>query len=517
MSWSTEFISEISQPTIAPIYHVRQALLRDWGDSEWSASTNPAQNGAVSPIVDGSVRITGSQLQVGTWTSTGGTFRFAVPELKHILPYITRGHVLILSVGFPGWPLDRYNDVAIGVVSDVSGYRPAVVEMVDAMAVFRSRATKQANKQQLFYAVGATTTLREKYQAGDSTLKVETASGFGFDKVNGNGAVIVEADSGESFIAVFSSVTGSPASFDGVTGGALGTADDDAGKGNTVTELAFLPGHPADIYARILQTTGTADTSPGDNGNDDVYPGDWGLGVPERLVNRSDIDVWKNARNAIGGTRYQPYTAEPIDNGMSWLLGIFKRGGFFPVVRQGQFSLRAAVNPDAGTPDTGVHITDSDIEDGIGAISYSAWSGSQPAEYGRVSVTTGDGITGTGTTRTVIGSQYARLEYQVDLSSLVYNNTLNVRTEHEEALRLYAHRVGERIGLTCSGNRLSRLTVGDRVRFSTRRLQGRSPLHNGKDSFDYARALVTRVSPDLDRRRAGIELLVIPGYDSVLP
>ena len=117
--------------------------------TEWKDATGGLLlTAALAPIIDGSMRINPYRLDVHNWTTTGGGFSFEVPDLQFVLPYITRGHVLQLQVGFVGMNFGTWERYDIGVVTGISGrgLGPFRINCEGFQAMLRSRPTTAARR-----------------------------------------------------------------------------------------------------------------------------------------------------------------------------------------------------------------------------------------------------------------------------------------------------------------------------------------------------------------------------------
>ena len=136
-----------------------------------------------------------------------------------------------------------------------------------------------------------------------------------------------------------------------------GTTRVAAAVGSTVTAYALLCGHPWNIFRKILTSSGTA----GLYGAHDTLPETWGIGIASDLTDSGDLARYQGLVTHSGTYEWAILVSAPLTNGFAWLRDLYSAAGFFPVIRQGQISLRCghAMTPPAY--ETGHTITPDDI------------------------------------------------------------------------------------------------------------------------------------------------------------
>lgn len=509
MAWSSAFVDFLSAGRINPSWRVKVVQsISAWGVTDWSAATEAERLGATASIVPASVQVTGPRLNVNTWTASGGAFSFSISDVRDVLGGLTRGDILVLSLGSAGWSESQFEDICFGIVSNISanGSRQARIDCLDAMALLRNHPTDSATGSTLFHDIDGATTLTADYEGG-TTMEVFDASDFEF-QTGGTGLVRVNVD--PPFFVTYTSHTDTK--FSGCGSGALGTLHVDAPSGTSITELALLRGTPHTILSKMLTSSGTYLF----NGSDDKLPSSWGLAIPWSYVDYYDLGDWQESwTDAIDGTAEWNIVAEgPVADGLAFLVAALKIGGFFPCIRQGRWTMHQATRWGAMPSD--IEITDDDIAAGASAIDYRAFNEGQPYEYAGVQVTN---IAGT----TVFsgGDTIATLPAQVEYLSTMLNpaaqdayiiatNTTAVFVDQADRLSPLAQRIGERLRLRCSGLRLAQLSIGEQPKLTTRRWEGRDddgPGVSGK------LGLVTAVDVDYGAGEVTVELLFRPSFD----
>jgi hypothetical protein len=542
MGWSTEFRAMLQKTELKPSWHVRVVdTLSAWGGT-WSAATEARRLSAVAEIVPGSVRVNGQRLNIQTCSVSGGGFSFVVRDIAEVLPYVTRGEILALSLGEAGWDKSAYNDVALGEVVQVScnGSRAARIDCMDATGLLRNRPGETATTCRLFYDVDGLTDVGVTYSGSSSILRVTSGSITGFSQeTGGTGAVKVLAST-PYYVTYTAKGTDR---FTGCTGGTFGSTGVSAGIGTDVQEVALLRGIPHDIFARILTSTGN-----GTNGSFDDYPKSWGLALREGIVNTGDLALWRlwYVAQTSGTVEWDLIAEGPVDDGYQWLMSTLRLGGLFPCVVEGGLSLRQ-LTAHTADPFSAITITDADIAAGASAINYQAWSSSQPYEYGAVRASQpayagvtfapfapfqpyssggskaifGDPTITRVTATETIATHPAAEEYVTTLgmpttgTRILNTNVGNQLEAIRDRLEPAAMRVGERLTLRCSGLRLSQLALGDRPLLYTSRWAGRDS--GGSRLQAPLRTLVTGVDVDWGAGEVTVELHIRPDYSEAYP
>jgi hypothetical protein len=429
-------------------------------------------------------------------------------------------------------------------------------------SAFQQRPNNDPEKVTLFYASsvetvgfggildGAESGVASAYTAGDTTLQVGSVTGFHMDGDGGLGAVIVYDGDDEFatplFYGTFTGTSGGD-TFDQFKGGWLTnpTSDADVSTDGTAVEVPILRNHPSVIFRQILTSTGT-----GLNGTLDVYPVDWGLSIDEDYVDNTDAGAYRDASNIPTGT-FTPdqelvmwwIPTVPVTNALQSLIQLLSPGGWFPVIYQGAFSVRCAVDPDDTDIDSGITILDSDIDDGPDAITFEAFSMDSPIVYSTINVK-GFALpdpdpdvhvpfvysfSGVGAELPALPAQHL---YTIDYSNintgLLYaeddtdpNDVTGAMLDTIVArlVRWYTE-IPQRYTLRCAGWRLYQLGLGSVVTLTSGQnslgLFGR--LKERDDSNPRARkAVVVGWAPDVRNGKITIELALFPSFTGEFP
>ena len=454
------------------------------------------------------VSIVGQEVNTQTWTSVVGAFSFDIRgPVGMVLASWVRGLPLELMMGFAGWTEDRYQRISFGMLKGLrrSGLAEQyTVECWDIVAGLESRMSMTPAQAQLFYGVSAATTVKagNDYAAGNSSLHVTSPTGF--ERQNGGTYLMkVTPDSGDDFYLTATGLTVDQ--FTGAAGGALGTTDGDATAGNAVTEMAYLKGNPADIYRRMLTSTGTAAA----NGSFDVYPKSWGYGIPHDMI---DPDIARVKSVALGASLvYHWWTTEGVANGFSWIQDRLSNAGIWPCIHEGQLSLRAGQNPNASTLwHSGITINDDDV---VSLIEHDLWDTEHAIEYSQLSVPNLSGLkNSTVEAKSSLPSQpWTTLNGTTAfLPTPNWWNT-NEATDVTDRLSAWYTRVPERIGVRCRGWRLMGLVPGDIIDVDLPLLVTTKRDRNGFRATT-GRAMVTQVSPSMVEPITDIAFKMLPDY-----
>ncbi|MFT5685316.1 MAG: hypothetical protein ACI8RZ_006267, partial [Myxococcota bacterium] len=138
-----------------------------------------------------------------------------------------------------------------------------------------------------------------------------------------------------------------------------------------------LQGHPADIFRRVLTSTGEAvgTGTSGSGGDFDTLPESWGIdpsGVANDWLDHDDIEAWRDEVIVTSNAANPDYDWHIISethqtNGGNWLFDHLDGSGLFVVQRQGDLTVRCLQDLDDNTDQVnglktaGFTITDADI------------------------------------------------------------------------------------------------------------------------------------------------------------
>jgi hypothetical protein len=155
------------------------------------------------------------------------------------------------------------------------------------------------------------------------------------------GAVLITPSSGSAYIVTYTGVSGNDLT--GVsTSAEFDTSGSNASAGDVVQEVCWIDRHPVDMALRILVSTGT-----GGNGAYDTLPESWGLGIPEHLIDVAGFTAVSTQLNlALSSGTHIVHTVSTAPQGpaLSWLQSELNRYGLWLCQRQGQISIRAALD-----------------------------------------------------------------------------------------------------------------------------------------------------------------------------
>lgn len=502
MAWTSDFLDAISADVVRPRFLLESVVCGDSASpfgGVLKLSSFPA-TGYVHALSPQASSISYGRLQPGDWSRTHGAWSIGVQPSYDPRADTARGQVVVLRMGFSGWSVAEFEDVAVGVVRGLDWRNGMwVLRVVELVGALTSRFTSDPSNGALFHSL-TQSTLGAAYTAG--ALQITVNNGSSFEQSSAGG--------GEGYLLLVTPTSGSPFYlrattrvgdvFSGLTRNLYGTTDADAANGNTCKEIAYTKSHPMNIARRILTSTGTN----GSNGTRDVLPQGWAYGIPTSLVDENDIEAFQLERN--NSADWDLFEDESQTDGLSWLQTFLQPAGMFLATHQGRVTVRAIVDPEnADTPGT-VDIDDDDIEE----LEYSTWDDDCPVEYARHFTKNGSG------------------SFDLALSELNTTDlhTRPVRTSIRRTLPWdwvgtstwvddvnthagpWSTRVPERIDLTLRGWRCGRASMGDVVRFSTRFLSSRhADIGYG---FDLRRCVVLGGGADWFGSRTHLTLGVLP-------
>ncbi|NDF54305.1 MAG: hypothetical protein EB145_08935 [Proteobacteria bacterium] len=208
MSWSIAFKNALAQSPYEWSFLLRVVGVGNAPGVGYVASSIPGNGYAV---IGRNIRINGSSLKYGQWTSTLGSFTMdLVGSIQILKRSITRGTFVELQAGRPDWPTSEYQTIAIGQVQQLSGRSPQIATLTcrDLLSALRCRPTTTADHLSLGYRIdGASTTNTADYTPGDTSISVGSTSGFGVG--SGGSAVLVTPSTGDDpFILRYSGTSG---------------------------------------------------------------------------------------------------------------------------------------------------------------------------------------------------------------------------------------------------------------------------------------------------------------------
>ena len=519
MGWSDQFLSDIEQVPSDPIFLVHfivadgASAAKIPGTDELVLSSSPEYGDVYGMGM--SLSVGGQRLRPSDWSYTAATASvvFVSDSPNAVTKVVRKGQVTQIKMGFPGYAREDFQTIFLGRLRSISGNGPNWrIEFDDATTLLQMRWTGSADVDQtknLFSTAGQTTTLTVKYHLLDSTLTVADNSKL---QITGGsspvGIVKVTPNSGDDFFIKFtgkgaSTLTGVP------TTAAHGTTAAEANIGNTVTNVAFLSGSAVKIYQRLLISDGTTAGDP------NVYPEEWGFGIPEEYVDIDDIDAQASVLFTSGTTCSPEWKVQEEQNTpWQWLFNQYVPLGMCPVVRQGQFTMRSLQNPNQATITSGLTITDADVIDFV----WYAYHPDIQATFLMVSVKTTDG-----NVSSALMTAYSfpvDEEKLYDLSDTTWAHSTseqsNIRTNVRNRLDKWSLFVPYALRLDCAGLKYSQLCPGDIVTISLSQLDA----SNGYDEYyshlsevdgwTERQGMVTGVDVDYIAGMVTLELSVIP-------
>lgn len=505
MAWGAQFLAALDQPVLMTRWVLRATSINNTPADPGYFATSIAGSG--DPIIaERGVRIDGSALSAGAWSSSTGQCDIELSgDLSRLLQSVTRGTFCTLQMGLEvGGGQWVYETVFIGQVQQIErrGLTTGTLSLRDLLSALRSRPTLTAGQLALFYADDGDTTVDSPWTVGDTTLSIVAGGTFERDSA-GKGAVQIEPTTGEPFYLLWTGTPGATSlTISGPSTDRHGTTPVDADSGDAVHPLLYIEAHPINAARKILCSTGG-----GNNGAYDTLPISWGLGLRDAWIDHTDADSYLQVSRSVMDWEF--LADAQITDPLGWLTDILARGGFFLTVRQGLLTVRAALstgisvlNP-GGTAGTDVlHLTDMDIE----SIACELWDQDASEESVNVTVYANSTSASIGTEAPATLPAIDRAEY--DLADLLFSDEADAASSILSRVWEATQRVPERYTITCSGLRAAQLAPGDLIRISTRRIGGR--MQATLRGLVATRALVVQVSPDFGSGRVEVVALVYP-------
>ncbi len=506
MGWGADFIAAIStrgQP-LQLRYDLELTQIGNVPANVGYRITSYGEGSAILQIADRGVRVTGSTLAPGTWSSTLGQMEIDLAgTVSDLRAAVTRGSFCVVYVHV--WTGTRWirELLGYGQVQQlmVTGRSSATLTLRDLLSALRSRPTVTAAQMGLFYTDGVTTTLTTKYHVGDASIDVASSSNFDRE-TGGNGAVLITPSHGDPFILRWSSKTATTFTLSGAAADQHGTIRTDAEIGDLVTALFLVEDHPIDAARKILVSLGS-----GANGSYDTLPAAWGLGLRDAWIDHDDCDLWRDISRP--SMVWEVVTDVEVASPWEWMSGWLAAGGFYATIRQGRLTIRCALRsgrpgsvllPRAGT--TALTLTDADIEQ----VEVETWDSDAEAEAYNVTAY------GPTTNASAGGEDLATLpavyRAEYDLGELLFTSEADGLDSIVARVAEAHQRIPERYAIACAGMRAAQLAPGDQIQmdFSTT-----------GTSIDPVVGIVTQVSPDWGACRVGLVVLVYPTSGEVWP
>jgi hypothetical protein len=488
MSWSPAFVADLG----------RTPLRLAWRVVAVSTLLAPTAAAPITGrVLTTNVRVMGDAVEPVTWNPTWGGFEVEIVTVTmQELTLLAKGTVCQLQLSLDDGI--NWQPAALGVLQNVRYQMPRAVMSFGGLGpMLASRYDFGGVSYGLFANIGSTTTTTANYTAGDATVTVTSTADF--ERETGGSYLIQLSSGGTSFYLTATGSTGT--TFTGCSStGALGTTAANLSSGATVTEIAYIAGHPLDCARKILASTGT-----GTNGAYDTLPASWGLGLPDALLDHADIGSTRGLINPSSGSFVMAMTSDAaVTDPLAWLLGWLTPIAAWPTVRQGLVTFRAARIPHLaqyGTPP--LPLTDATVQ----AVTSEWYFDSSAKEFYSARVTSDTGSTNTNDTpprTTPAGNRF------ITEVLGVFANESAIRSEVLSRTAYWPTRPAEHYTVTCAGLGCWMLAPGDLVEVTTRLGLRRPKLVGGGNAIEAMRALVLSVQPTLNPPTVVLELAVLP-------
>lgn len=346
MPWSPDFVAEISRttgPRGAPRYVVESI---DGFDFDSPGGTLRLSSHDEGPYYARVLARAGSSYQGGSvtpgdWGVVASTMKLGLIATRDVTPQIVRGQLVVVRLGFRGWPLAAYQTIHCGHIQGISYARGQyVLEIRGIAATLSSRYTDVADSIDLFndYPKGAVD-LDADYTPGDP--EVEVSSTAGAQRESGSVYMFrISPPSGTPFWLTATGTATSPTRYTGVSSTALfeGSAVAVTAGATLVDHGWCVRGLPAGIARKVIVSTGG-----GTNGAWDSLPASFGCAVPDSLVDQDDIDETNRIGVPDDSYYWHWYGLDPIQNPLSALQELLSPAGYFLTERQGALTVRCGV------------------------------------------------------------------------------------------------------------------------------------------------------------------------------
>jgi hypothetical protein len=504
MAWTSAFINAISASVITPIYVVESVTPpagRSIGGTLFISSApisffdgKDTIRATVMLSPEGS-SISSGVLQIREWSYTFGEWTIGLLS-QNVGPYdirrdTTRGQIVRLRIGFPGWSLGDFQTVALGVVQGVDASDGRwVLRVRSILSALTARWSLTVSQQALFFTSPREAGLDAAYTPGDPTIEC-AFSGIDAREDGGDFLLKIIPDTGDPFFLTATGTATVPDRFTGVSASAiLGTTAVASTAAGSLEVVPYCQDHPFVVARKVLCSTGTALA----NGIYDTLPTDWSLGVLEELID--DADCRSAAAHFSPNTApngvWDVYETAPQEDVLAWLKAMLAPMGGFIAERQGMITIRGAAcyfqPPGAFGPTWDIY--DGDI---VSIDTQHAWDPSTNVEYSRVRVTDShagdDDLDEALSTLPALGRQDLELPY-------VDSDRADWRAYVLEAIGPFSTRIAEAVTVTLRGWKFAQVDVGDHISIHTRAefLSGRRRFLGG-DLSDAAPLFVTSVRP----------------------
>lgn len=369
MPWSAAFIRRLSKSNRA-VLTMRKlpsfTLVPGVASNEARSDVGP---GFVAISPGAAIALSSQSLSIPAFAVSSSSWRVALSGRdagKWATTALYRGSACEVRADLGGFALPER--IILGQSRDVAGVGPqSIVSGWGALSLIISRpearVAPNVNDAQLFancQPSGNALALSHSFNFGHDTI-LQFASAPPFERETGrDGAVLITPTSGDPFIVTYSGISGN--NLTGVsTTAAFGTSGSGAtvNSGDLVQEVCWIQRHPATMALRILVSTGA-----GTNGSYDSLPSSWGLAVPEDIVDvQGFVDAATALNRSLASGSYDVHTAstEPQGPALQWLQNELNRYGLWLCVRQGQITIRPALDYYRHSPATVLTLDSSNL------------------------------------------------------------------------------------------------------------------------------------------------------------
>lgn len=507
MPWTSTFLAALASPAA----RVRLSLAKipdSWGPgTATGTATSVADTGVHGISMGAPLAMSSQSVTVPNWSGSRGTARVALGSVaagQWAAANLPRGALVTIGARVPG--MATADAVFRGQLRDIDGVGPqSVASAWDILASLASKSEwfSGLDSGALFYHCDPdsirTRTLTASYDyATDTTLQVNTTADFGRQTSSTGAVLITPISGGTPFIATFTSQAGTTVSGVSTTHG-YGPLPVIAGIGSTVQEVAWMVGHPLEVAARILASTGT-----GTNGAYDVYPAAWGFGLPATYIDGAGIAQWVSVTNPSSGTHSVRIVSDtPQAPALDWLQSQLALYAMWLTMRQGDVTGRGAVDYGASLPPLVMTLDRTNIL--RGNPQRSIYDTSSPVEYARTATRFNTLLPQTvESTLTTPETRPALLRYLTDYGDAIYQNHANIAARLNGRIGAWREAVPHSVDIVCRLD-AAQLCPGDWVTLDHPGLW--MPTNTGADA---RRAMVSDMSVDWSVGEVTLRLYLLP-------
>jgi len=559
MPWAPDWKAALSDAQLEPI------LLADvgtfaWSDSDvWTVTFAGETFGSQSwvPGIEAGLlnqtheiadmRTSGQSVKIRDWTTTTGSFSFALTSTKPgtaTLPFSpVRGMHVQMRMGFAGgYSSLGFEVIARGMIDKISRNGDTWwVHCRDTLDVLRTKRVSPDDPDftpvQYFESVGKSTEITSGHawaSGGGNDLYVDDLSIFeksarsgavGVAKVEGGGGrdawwFVYSAKSAASGAGTLTA-SGSSDWFGNLVGGGTYPV------GTVVTHYGVVAGKPWNVYARLMRSTG-AESSSGF----DTLPSEWGCGLPLWMIDTDDIlamgshpSMYDRSTGSDITPKWTPFFLTAVDDMLRVVTEGLAQLNMWPVVLEDQLSIRLAYDYRYFDP----LIVDWIDDDWIVSIdSFELFHPDAAVQFLRV----GGAYTHTGDLYSLRGDDpdsrpwLEKYEKTIGANGRTVGGTAgtpDTKTCWEAGVATGAHadsrtqsvnahtwytKIPEALTITTRTLRYAPLVPGDLVSVTSRHILGRDGL------YDEETLMVTSVTPDWLRGQVTLDLARLPRRNS---